>query len=208
MFGIGYQNASGKNCVPIGLIEKSPLLLSTGSAYVTVTDVDAFGATGDGNVISTRCRSPLVSVPGRNVAAAPATATDFTLAFAFRRTVSVRPVLPPTFVAFNEATTFSTRSACCTFALTSYKVTCQMTGAAVCASTRAQTHNNRSKERSVFIIEEKLCGLPGPQASRLPGSGRSYWRIHAGETPAVPGSTASILANQLMNVADHEKQRL
>ena len=70
-----------------------------------------------------RCKSPRVSVPGRNVAAAPATATDFTLAFEFRRTVSVRPALLPTFVAFSEAMTLSVRSACCTFALTSYEVT-------------------------------------------------------------------------------------
>src|SRR5688572_22808256 len=30
VFGCGYQNESGKNCVPIGLIDISPELLSTG----------------------------------------------------------------------------------------------------------------------------------------------------------------------------------
>jgi hypothetical protein len=123
---------------------------------VTVTEVDALGPTADGNAISTRFRSPLVSGLSRNVEAAPATATDFTLDFEFKRTVSVRPELPPTFVAFSEATTLSTRSACCTFALTSNEVTCQITGAVVCASTPAQTHNNRSKERNVFIMKRNF----------------------------------------------------
>ena len=153
MFGIGYQNESARNCVPIGLIAESPLLLSTGSEYVSETDVEPFGATGDGNKISIVCSSGLVSALGRCVAAAPLTATDFTLAFEFKRTVNVLPALPPTFVAFNVATTLSMRSACCTFAETSNKVTCQITGAAVCAAEYAQTQSNMTNERNVFINE-------------------------------------------------------
>ena len=37
VFGIGYQIESGRNGVPIGLIAAAPLLLSTGSEYVTAT---------------------------------------------------------------------------------------------------------------------------------------------------------------------------
>src|SRR5689334_10652947 len=142
----------------MGLIAASPELLSTGSEYVTVTDVDELGATDDGKAISIFCSS-LRSVPGRNPVAAPPTATDATFAFACKRTVSVRPALPPTFVAFSVATTFTTRSACCTFALTSNEVTCQMTGAGVCAPACAQTQSNSSSDRNVFIVEEKLMWI-------------------------------------------------
>src|SRR5689334_7680438 len=112
---MGYQNDNGKKSVSIGLIDASPELLSTGNEYVTVTVIDPPGATADGKDISMRCNSPRVSVPGRNVAAAPLTATDATFAFALSRAVNVRPGLPPTFVAFSVATTFSVRSVCCTF---------------------------------------------------------------------------------------------
>src|ERR1043165_8173035 len=131
-----------------------------------VTDVDAFGATADGKAISIFARSR--SVLGRNVAAAPATATDATFALEFIRTVSVRPAVPPTLVALSVATTLITRSVCCTFALTSNELTCQMTGAVVCAPAYAQTQSNRRSERNVFIfvvIFVLLCGSNSRRAA-------------------------------------------
>ena len=54
VLGIGYQNDSGRNCVAIGLIAVSPLLLSTGRVYVTAAVTLEFGATDAGSAISMR----------------------------------------------------------------------------------------------------------------------------------------------------------
>src|ERR1044072_5820135 len=143
-----------------------------------VTDVDAFGATADGKAISIFARSR--SVPGRNVAAAPSPATDATFALEFIRTVSVRPAVPPTLVALSVATTLITRSVCCTFALTSNELTCQMTGAVVCAPAYAQTQSNRRRERNVFIFVVFFVLLCGSNSRRA--------------------------APQLGDTADHERQ--
>ena len=113
--------------MPIGLIAARPELLSTGSAYVTAAVTLPPGATCAGNEISIFCRSPRGSVPGLKLAVAPPTVTDFTLAFELSRTVIVRPGPLPTFVAATVATAFSTRSFCCTLALISNEVTCQIT---------------------------------------------------------------------------------
>src|ERR1043166_2577209 len=141
-----------------------------------VTDVDAFGATADGKAISIFARSR--SVLGRNVPAAPATPTDATFPLHFIRTVSVRPALPPMLVALSVATTLITRSVCCTFALTSNELTCQMTGAVVCASSYAQTQSNRRSERNVFIFVVIFVLLCGSNSRRA--------------------------AHQLVEIADHE----
>jgi hypothetical protein len=54
LFGIGYQNASGRNCVAIGLIAVRPVLLSTARVYVNVAVTVEFGVAGAGNEISMR----------------------------------------------------------------------------------------------------------------------------------------------------------
>src|SRR6267142_4334289 len=108
----------------------------------------AFGATGVGRVMVTRCSSPF-SGKDRKIALAPATDAVFTLALELSRNVKVVPAVVPTFVAFRVAVAFRERSASCRFALMSKLLTCQMTRAVSSCAVEVDPNERKRKLRSV-----------------------------------------------------------
>jgi hypothetical protein len=88
------------------------------------------------------------------LAEAPFTCTDFTLAFEFSRTVSVRPAAVPTFVTLIVAFVFNERVSCCTVAETPKDVTCQITEAVDCERAGKKTHSMSVDRRSILMITD------------------------------------------------------
>jgi hypothetical protein len=112
----------------------------------------ALGATDDGKAISNFCTSALDSAVCRKFAGAPATVTDFMLAFEFNLTVSVRPGPFPTLVALSVAVTPMSRCSGWTLTFRSNELTCQITVVVVWPRIAAGAWSNNKRSVQTIIV--------------------------------------------------------